>query len=236
MNPLTPALEALGRGDARNATLLLKHVLAREPGHGEAWLTLAAPLVAQGQPKPALLLVERALAIDPTSPLGQRNAIALANASGGKQRLLALLSRALANTDNLELRLLRAETARSLNLTSTAKAEYQKILEDHPGHLVASVNFAAAQSAAGSPRDAISALRRAIALAPQVEPAWTNLSYALLLTGAAGASLKAAGIAGSIDPSSVAAQMNIASARDSLGTIGVERALRRAIALGPGST
>jgi tetratricopeptide (TPR) repeat protein len=233
VNPLAPALEALGRGDARGATLLLKHLLVREPGHGEAWLTLAAPLVAQGQPKPALRLAERAFAIDPCSPLIQKNLIALANMDDDKNLALRLVSRAIEWSDDPDFRLHRADIAIAVGRTDIASRDYRHVLAARPGHLAASINLAAIQSAAGAPADAALLLRRTLALAPASDAAWNNLSYAALLLGNVAQTLMAVGIVANIDPQSITAQVNAAAALDLIDAAEVDGRLRRAIALGP---
>ncbi len=158
---LGPALDALQRGDTAAATRRLRHHLAHAPGDAEAWITLAAPLVAVGLSRAALGLAERALALDPASTLLRNNAMALADAAGEKRRLLHHLGRALERNDDDSLRLLQAATAVAVGSLDIARASYRRSLGRMPGDAAVLGNLGAVLLALGKPLDAAPWLTRA---------------------------------------------------------------------------
>ncbi len=161
---LAVVLDALRRGDATAATRLIRHQLAEAPADAEAWITLAAPLVAAGRPGPALGLAERALALDPASTLLRNNAMALAEAAGETRRLLGHLGRALERSDDDNLRLLQAATAVAVGRLDIAGASYRRSLSRVPGDATVLGNLGAVLLAQAKPFEAESWLKRAVPL------------------------------------------------------------------------
>lgn len=161
---LRAALDALQRGDASSASRLLRHRLVEAPADADAWITLAAPLVAAGLPRAALGLAERALAIDPASTLLRNNAMALADAAGDKQRLLHHLGCALKRSDDDNLRLVQAATAVAVGRLDIAGTSYRRSLARMAGDGAVLGNLGAVLLGQGKPREAERWLTRAARL------------------------------------------------------------------------
>ncbi len=214
---LHPALDALQRGDAAAATRLLRHHLAQVPGDAEAWITLAAPLVAAGRAGPALGLAERALAVDPASDLLRNNAIALADAAGEKRRLLIHLGRALERNDDDNLRLLHAATAVTLGELGIAAAGYRRALGRMPGEGAPLGNLGAVLLARGKPLEAEPWLKRAAQLRRDDPILQVTLAKAAHAVSHPIAARRHARSATALVPSDLAALLPFAALADTAG-------------------
>ncbi len=227
------ALKALNDGDTKTAARLLRLHLVHDPVDPNAWLPLAACHLAE-RPDRALLLVERTLALAPASAAARQNAIALLRSAPDRKRLLHHLDRAIAANDTIDDRLLRAETLAAVGRAREAQKDYRDILERDAGHIAAGINLAGLLNNDSRADEAERLIRRALVLAPDTASAWHNLTYGRLLRERPAAALLPARIAATLDVLSPVSQVNLAATAEIAGLPGVERALRRAVALAPG--
>lgn len=144
------ALEALGRGESRQAEQFLKMAIHKNPRHAFAHYHLALIYAWDEKDELALVGFQRALELEPTFPEALYNLGTIRLKRGESIAAVTLLEAAIAQEpDNAATYVNLGKAYFAAGLAEFAGAAYEEALELEPGHPIALENLAKLAEAAG---------------------------------------------------------------------------------------
>jgi protein O-GlcNAc transferase len=177
------ALQRHQAGRPREAEILCREILAREPAHIGAMHLLAVLAHQAGQDDVAVDLLQRVLALDPNFAEAHTNLGNALRDLGQFDQAIASHRRAIALRNNFpEAHNNLGNALKVAGRFEEAVAAYHQAIALRPNYAGAHSNLGNALKEAGQFDEAVAALRRAIALNPNLPEAHVNLGNALIVS------------------------------------------------------
>lgn len=177
---LNQAAFFLQRGDLRQAEIVFREVLRRDPDNFEANDALAAILRQRGRPAEAVLFYEQALRINPGDAIARSNYGGVLDALGRREEALDQYEWALAIQPGFADAILnRAAALCALGRPGEALESLERLLTAQPRNIFALYNRSVALAGLERFEEAVQACDAALAVEPNYADAWHNRGVCL---------------------------------------------------------